>query len=246
MTNREIFHETFDAFQAPDGLLDRVLEQTGVPRHRARWGLRAAMVVALLAVVLSVTAVAKEQARQELRTRQDMADRCNTELETLRELGLFLPELVFVTDDNLPNIPEQRMAASRLQDAHPDEQPFYDVNLQLRPDTLRILTLSLSGETCPIAPDMTVGDYCDIWQEYHGYVRYELPDGVDADIPILEARKLEAWRGGIGNDYFQSSENGLTILFYKNGVDAPDTMYLSVAQSESAYFITFGSDYQKG
>lgn len=90
MTDREKFHETFDALQAPDRLLDTVLAQTERPRRQHRWT-RAALIAACLVLLLTITILADTP--DALVTRANAQPVFQREWRSLRDAGAFVPDI---------------------------------------------------------------------------------------------------------------------------------------------------------
>lgn len=90
MTDREKFHETFDALQAPDRLLDTVLAQTERPRRQHRWT-RAALIAACLVLLLTITILADTP--DALVTRANAQPVFQREWQSLRDAGAFVPDI---------------------------------------------------------------------------------------------------------------------------------------------------------
>lgn len=163
---------------------------------------------------------------------RDAAELINAELDKLRELGLLRAELEVTREECLSaDITAGRIGeefTGRVYLTSSQETGEYNYHLCYNAGTGRLEWLQLCERPSGgvnrvddvygcfegvIDPDLTLGRYCQLWAEYQGYERYELPEGAGADVPCLDARSLAAWDDGAEGELGE----GLTVSFFREG-----------------------------
>lgn len=258
MNERELFKKTFDAVPAPEYLAIRAAVNANADTRRApRRVLRTALIAAMLIAALSAAAAAGFLGG----TKKDYVDVCNKELDALRELGLFHIEFEIEESSLRPHyddIGPDMVYAGEVGSSGSAETVYYFLLGNM--DTGKISGLSISArpqeDTEPafinevgwaiydnfdaiLDTNMTVGEYCDIWKQYQGYERYELPEGVEPEIRLLDTRELDAWS-------FSMEGNGIKIPFYRSGRGEPEYAWISYEATGSGPSICFGDSSLKG
>lgn len=163
---------------------------------------------------------------------RDAAELINAELDKLRELGLLRAELEVTREECLcADITEGRIGeefTGRVYLTSSQRTGDYNYYLCYNAGTGKLDWVQLcerpSGGVNQvddvygcfegvIDPELTLGRYCELWAEYQGYERYELPEGAGADVPCLDARSLAAWDDGAEGELGE----GLTVSFFREG-----------------------------
>lgn len=160
MTDRQKFHETFDALRAPDDVLRDVVERTAaVSPHSRRRPVRIAVVAACLVMLLTITILADTPDR--LVTHANAQQVFQREWQKLEDLGAFVPDLEEdswrchqddQTDHFLwfhwkvdPNFYFYYKQYESLKD--------YNANVSLDPDTGKITAFGLEAYHSLVQPD---------------------------------------------------------------------------------------------
>lgn len=258
MNERDFFKKTFDAVPAPEYLAARAAANADTPTRRAPGRtLRTAVLIVLAVALLSVAAAAGF-----LGTKKDFVDVCNDELDVLREMGLFHMEFEIEESSAVPDpdtLGPDNVYIGQVRAHGYDAIVSYSVTGNM--DTNKISGLSISfrpqKDTEPaffdelggwyiydnfediIDTDMTVGEYCEIWRQYQGYERCELPVGVEPGMRLLDARELDAWG-------FSYEGNGIKIPFYRSGESEPEYAWISYEATGQGPAICFGDASLKG
>ena len=261
MNERELFKKTFDSVTVPAGLAERAAARTQPVRRVPGSALRTLVVAALLAALLTAGVTGGF-----LGDKRDFVQLCNAELDELRELGLFHTEFELTEKDLLRR---KNPEPGAYKGEYVGEVVMYGggdtvyCSLFMNADIGKIIGMTLvarpqkdwegepshDSEGNPmyvydnyeaiIDTDMTIGQYCDIWAQYRGYDRYELPEGVDAETRYLEANTLDAWD-------FTFEGTGICIPFYRAGEDEPGYAWISYEPTGSGPSIAFGDASLKG
>lgn len=262
MNERELFKKTFDAVPAPKYLAARAAANadTRTARRAPSRLLRTAVIAAVIVATLSVAAAAGFLGLGTTKT--DYLDLCNQELDVLREMGLFHIEFEIEETSLQPHyddIGPDMIYVGQVGSHGGGEIVYYSVTGNM--DTNKISGLSITArpqeDTEPayfdeLGPwyiydnfdaifdtDMTVGEYCEIWRQYQGYERYELPEGVEPGIRLLDTRELDAW-------VFSYEGNGIRIPFYRAGETEPEYVWISYEATGQGPAMCFGDASIKG
>lgn len=257
MNERELFKKTFDAVPAPKYLAARAAANADTNTRRApKRALRTAVLIVLAVALLSVAAAAGF-----LGTKKDFVDVCNEELDVLREMGLFHIEFEIEGSSLVPHLDDLapgNVYVGQVGSHGSAELVYYSVTGNM--DTNKISGLSIIARPQEgVEPayindvgwaiydnfdaifdtDMTVGEYCEIWRQYQSYERYELPEGVEPGMRLLDTNTLDAW----GYSY---EGNGIKIPFYRSGQSEPEYAWISYTASGQGPAMCFGDAAGKG
>lgn len=259
MKNRELFHRTFDSLPVPENLAGRAAETARPVRRMPRRVLCTAIVAAALIAALSVCAAAGF-----LGGRNEFVDLCNDELDELRALGLFRMQFELTEDVNIDRGDYYRTSHSGKEytgqvKVYGGDASAY-CHLYMDADAKKITGMSITARPredwegrlsatggfyvydnydAIIDPDMTIGEYCEIWRQYQGCERYELPEGVSPETRLLDADTLDAWS-------FTLEGNGICVPFYRDGSDEPEPVWISYGETGTGPVMTFGNASLKG
>lgn len=257
MNERELFKKTFDAVPAPKYLAARAAASADTrPRRAPRRALRTAAFIVLAVALLSASVAAGF-----LGTKKDFVDVCNGELDVLRELGLFhiefeieestaVPDADTLGPDNVyigqVNAHGYAGIVSYFLAGDMDTGKIKGLSIQARPQEgdepayINEVGWGIYDNFDVIFDtDMTVGEYCEIWRQYQGYERFELPEGVSAETRLLDANTLDAWGCSMEG-------NGIKIPFYRAGEAEPGCAWISYEATGIGPAICFGDASLKG
>ena len=258
MNEREFFKKTFDAVPAPKYLAARAAARADTHTRQApKRALRTAVLIVLAVALLSVAAAAGF-----FGSKANFSDLCNAEIAQLREMGLFhvefeIDEVISYKDVGVLRSEDDYLGRIDMHGRNDDVS--YTVTADT--DTGKICALSIIAwpheDTEPafydelggwyiydnfdviFDTDMTVGEYCEIWKQYQGYERCELPEGVPPETRLLDANALDAWG-------FSMEGSGIKIPFYRAGETEPEYAWISYEASGNGPAICFGDVSLKG
>ncbi len=259
MNERELFKKTFDAVPVPEYLAARAAANSNSksPRRVPRRALRTAALIVLAVALLSVAAAAGF-----FGSKSNFSDLCNDEIARLREMGLFHVEFEvdeFKAYNDVGFLRSEDDYLGRIEMHGRNDDVSYNVIADT--DTGMICGLAITAwpheDTEPafydelggwyiydnfdaiFDTDMTVGEYCEIWRQYQGYERYELPEGVPPGMRLLDAKTLDAW----GYSY---EGDGIRIPFYRAGEAEPFYAWISYGATGNGPVVCFGDFALKG
>lgn len=188
----------------------------------------------------------------------------NTQLDELRALGLLRSGLEVAWQDDHSNITAGRVSEEYegklyfignhddckyvlCYDAGTGKLDWLSICPRPADGSARVADVYGAGFGAVIDEGLTIGQYCELWAQYQGYERWELPQGVDEGTRYLDARTLPAWEHSIALHAADSGEEyyieGLKIAFYRPGSDEPEYGYVKYGPSDIGPCVTIGSDY---
>ena len=253
--NQHLFRETFQSVQAPEQLEQKILERCTMPGKKPQvkrfpFFIAAVLIAALLA--FSVTA----QAPKECVSEATVISAANREMQTLRQAGLFLPEIQFREGDaHRPAQTNHFLWFSwktdnsfTLNTKLTNERESYLVHATLDPYTGKITGFTMTALSCAvnpadsaysqqfeaiIPPDLTLSDYANIWKSYLGYADILLPESADPEQSVVDALR-------------QSESLPIEFSCFLSKKTPAEPIFLSGCASASGPIVCFGTDLPVG
>ncbi len=252
--NQHLFRETFQSVQAPEQLEGKILERCTTPQKKSQFKRFPFLIAAVLIVTLLAFTVTARTPKEWV-SEDTVISAANREMETLRQAGLFLPEIQFQGGDAHRPVQINHFLwfswkvdnTFTLNTRVTNGDDSYLVHATLEPITGKITSLSITASSyavsqpadanysdysdrfdAMISPTLTLSDYADIWKSYLGYADVLLPESADPTQSVVDTLR-------------QSVSSTLTFSCFLPKKSPADPIYLSGLKTASGPIVTFGT-----